>query len=91
MLICRSSLQTDNLPVFWLITGYWIGLKLYMVVAYQLIDSQIQLEFLESDEPFSRTFAPIASFAKKKPPLKTVKALSRDLYAYEPPLFCYAD
>ena len=38
----------------------------YMVVAYQLIDSQIQLEFLKSDEPFSRTFAPIASFAKKK-------------------------
>ena len=37
-----------------------------MVVAYQLIDSQIQLEFLKSDEPFSRTFAPIASFAKKK-------------------------
>ena len=37
-----------------------------MVVAYQLIDSQIQLEFLESDEPYSRTFAPIASFAKKK-------------------------
>ena len=38
-----------------------------MVVAYQLIDSQIQLEFLKSDEPFSRTFAPIAGFAKKNP------------------------
>ena len=38
-----------------------------MVVAYQLIDSQIQLEFLESDEPFSKTFDPIAGFAKKNP------------------------
>ena len=36
-----------------------------MVVAYQLIDSQIQLEFLESDKPFSRTIAPIAVFADK--------------------------
>ena len=46
-----------------------------MVVAYQLIDSQIQLEFLESDEPFSRTFAPIAGFAKKPVKLKKVVPL----------------
>ena len=26
------------------------------------------MEFLESDEPFSRAFAPIAGFAKKTPP-----------------------
>jgi hypothetical protein len=60
--------------VFSLITGLVCD---YMICVYRLIDFEVQLEFLESDELFSTTFAPIAlkNPTKIKPERPAIKVL----------------